>query len=87
MFPEVGTHSIDIESPQRNDKVELLTKEGHVVGIGVVDNSYKTGMELNHLKLFPSEVAVKVVRVVDEMVWTGELVGERLGQCLGFVIR
>lgn len=46
-------HTIDIESQQRNDKVKLLSEGGHIVGSGVVDNSYKRGVELNHLKLFP----------------------------------
>ena len=30
---------------------------------------------------------MRVSYVVDEMVWTGKLVGERLGQCLGLFIR
>jgi hypothetical protein len=32
-------------------------------------------------------VVVQVVRVLEESMWTGEIVGERLGQCVGFVIR
>jgi hypothetical protein len=32
-------------------------------------------------------VAIQVVQVLDESVWTWEIVGERLGQCVGFVIR
>jgi hypothetical protein len=44
-------------------------------------------MELNAVKLCPFEVAVQVVQVLDESVWTGEIVGERLGQCVGFVKR
>jgi hypothetical protein len=44
-------------------------------------------MELNVVKLCPFEVAVQVVRVLEESLWTGEIVGERLGQCVGFVIR
>jgi hypothetical protein len=39
------------------------------------------------VKSCPFEVAVQVVQVLDESVWTGEIVGERLGQCVGFVIR
>jgi hypothetical protein len=38
------------------------------------------------VKLCPFEVAVQVVQVLDESVWTGEIVGERLGQCIDFVI-
>jgi hypothetical protein len=38
------------------------------------------------VKLCLFEVAVQVVQVLDESVWTGEIVGERLGQCVGFVI-
>jgi hypothetical protein len=44
-------------------------------------------MELNAVKLYPFEVAAQVVQVLDKSVWTGEIVGERLGQCVGFVIR
>jgi hypothetical protein len=32
-------------------------------------------------------VAVQVVQVLEESVWTGEIVGEWLGQGVGFVIR
>jgi hypothetical protein len=39
------------------------------------------------VKLCPFEVAVQVVRVLEESVWTWKIVGERLGQCIGFVIR
>jgi hypothetical protein len=44
-------------------------------------------MELNAVKLCPSEVAVKIVEVRDGSVWTGEIVEEQLGQCVGLVIR
>jgi hypothetical protein len=52
---------------------------------GIVE--LKCGMELNAVKLSPSEVAIRVMQVSDGFVWTGEIVGERLGQCIGFVIR
>jgi hypothetical protein len=39
------------------------------------------------VKLCPFEMAVQVVRILEESVWTREIVGERLGQCVGFVIR
>jgi hypothetical protein len=67
--------------------VELLGPGGNVVGTGVLQENIKCGMELNAVKLYPFEVAVQVVQVLDESVWTGEIVGERLGQCVGFVIR
>jgi hypothetical protein len=67
--------------------VELLGLEGYVVGTGVLQENIKCGMELNAVKLCPFEVAVQVVQVLDESVWIGEIVGERLGQCVGFVIR
>ena len=44
-------------------------------------------MELNGLKLFPSKVAVRITRVDDTLHWTGEVVGERLGMCIGLIIR
>jgi hypothetical protein len=67
--------------------VELLGLGGTVVGTGVLQENIKCGMELNAVKLCSFEVAVQVVQVLDESMWTGEIVGERLGQCVGFVIR
>jgi hypothetical protein len=66
--------------------VELLGPGGNVVGTGVLQDNIKCGMELNAMKLYPFEVAVQVVQVLDKSVWIGEIVGERLGQCVGFVI-
>jgi hypothetical protein len=67
--------------------VELLGPGGNVVGTGVLQDNIKCRMELNAVKLCPFEVAVQVVQVLDESVWTWEIVGERLGQCVSFVIR
>jgi hypothetical protein len=67
--------------------VEFLGPGGNVVGTGVLQDNIKYGMELNAVKLCPFEVAVQVVQVLDESVWIGEIVGEWLGQCVGFVIR
>jgi hypothetical protein len=66
--------------------VELLGLGGNVVGTGVLQDNIKCGMELNAVKLYPFEVAIQVVRVIEESVWIGKIVGERLGQCIGFVI-
>ena len=38
------------------------------------------------MKLCPFEVAVQVVQVLEESVWTREIIGEQLDQCVGFVI-
>jgi hypothetical protein len=67
--------------------VELLGSGGNVVGTGVIDGNIKYSMDLNVVKLCPSEVAVWVVEISDGSVWIGEIVGERLGQCIGLVIR
>jgi hypothetical protein len=81
------------ESIQRSTEVrgmgtmELLGSGGNVVGSGVLQDNIKCRIELNAVKLCPFEVAVQVVRVLEESVWTGKIVGERLGQCVGFVIR
>jgi hypothetical protein len=53
--------------------------------IGIHGN-IKCGMEFNTVKLCPSDVAIRVVEVSDGSMWTGEIVGERLGQCVGLVI-
>jgi hypothetical protein len=41
----------------------------------VIDVNIKCGMELNAMKMCPSEVAVRVVEVSDGSVWIGEIVG------------
>ena len=67
--------------------VELLNANNIVVGTGMINNNFKCGMELNAVKLCPFEVAIRVVHVYDGSVWTGELVGERLNECVGLTIR
>jgi hypothetical protein len=41
---------------------------GNVVGTGVLQDNIKYRMELNAVKLYPFEVAVQVVRVLEESV-------------------
>jgi hypothetical protein len=65
---------------------ELLGLGENVVGMGVINENIKCGMELNTVKLCPSEVAVRVIEVRDGFVWTGEIVEGWLGQCVGLVI-
>ena len=60
LFPEAATHYVHTENQYRTPIVEFLSEGGNIVGIGAVDNSIKCGMELNHVKLFPSEVVVRV---------------------------
>ena len=67
--------------------VELLGLRDNVVETGVLQDNIKCRMELNAVKLCPFEVAIQVVQVLDESVWTREIVEEWLGQCVGFVIR
>jgi hypothetical protein len=64
---------------QGTGMVDLLGPCGTIVGIGVVHGNIKSGMELHGVKLCPFEVAVQVVRVGYESVWTREILGERLG--------
>jgi hypothetical protein len=60
------------ESIQRSTEVrgtgtvELLGPGVNVVGTGVLQDNIKYGMELNAVKLYPFEVAVQVVQVLDE---------------------
>jgi hypothetical protein len=67
--------------------VELLGPGASVVGKGVIDGNIKCGMELNTVKLCPSKVAIRIVEVSDGYVWTEEIMGEWLGQCVGLVIQ
>ena len=65
----------------------MLSESGDVVGLATKEDAFVSGMELNGLKLFPSEVAVRITRVDDALHWTGEVMGERLGMCVGLIIR
>ena len=62
------------ESIQRSTEVrgtgtvELLGPGGTVVGTGVLQDNINCGMELNVVKLCPFEVAVQVVRVLEESI-------------------
>ena len=47
----------------QNNRVELLSDSGAIVGFAYIDNSIKTNMELNGSKLFPLEVAVRITEV------------------------
>ncbi|HYP42797.1 MAG TPA: hypothetical protein VEQ18_02130 [Candidatus Nitrosocosmicus sp.] len=67
--------------------VELLIEDDMLVGQGFVDQTYQPGMELHYLKLTPDEVAVCVTEVFQGSLWVDEVVGERLEQCVGLVIR
>lgn len=87
LFDDANTSVHPRAKTPQTGTVELLGIGGNIVGKGVIDENIKCGMELHAVKLCPSEVAVKVVHVVDGTAWTGELVGEQLQQCLGLVIR
>ena len=66
--------------------MELLRQGGNVIRTTILQENIKCGMELNAVKLCLFEVAVQVVRVIEESVWTGKIVGEWRGQCISFVI-
>jgi hypothetical protein len=53
--------------------VELLGPGGNIVGTGVLQDNIKYGMQLNAVKLYPFEVAVQVVQVLDESCRQGRL--------------
>jgi hypothetical protein len=86
---DTTTRTNIVENSQRSQSsyVNLLSLEGNIVGVGILQHSIHVGMTLNYIKLFPSEVAVRVIEVSDASYWTGEVIGERLGMCLGLTIR
>ena len=57
---------------QQNSSVELFSDTGTVVGMAIIENTFRSGMELNGMRLFPSEVAMRITRVDDELHWTKE---------------
>ena len=65
--------------------MELLGLEGNIFGMGVLQDNIKCGMELNTVKLCSFEVVVQVIQVLEELVWTREIIGEPLGQCVAFL--
>ena len=79
--------STSVNASELERTVELLSESGDVVGLATKEDTFMSGMELNGLKLFPSEVAVRITRVDDTLHWTGEVVGERLGMCIGLIIQ
>jgi hypothetical protein len=83
----VHARSIGIITSKRRETVELLSAIGDVVGMATTELELGSGMELHGLKLFPSEVAVRITRIDDALHWTGEVIGERLGLCMGLIIR
>jgi hypothetical protein len=46
----------------KNNRVSLRSKDGTLIGEGVLDVNFTTGTILNGVKLFPTEVAVQVTR-------------------------
>ena len=56
--------------------MELLGLGDNVVGTGVLQDNIKCRMELNAVRLYPFEMVVQVVRLLEESVWTGEIVGK-----------
>ena len=56
----------EVHTLGRNNMVKLLSNSGAIVGFACIENSIKTGMELNGSKLFPSEMAVRITEVRDE---------------------
>ena len=55
--------------------------------MGFTDSTVQSGMALHGVKLFSLEVAVYITQVDDILHWTGEVVGEKLGLCMGLTIR
>lgn len=45
--------------------MELVLEDGHVVGMGMKDNSLANNMVLNYVKLSPIEMVVHVTHIFD----------------------
>lgn len=82
-----GDGITQVISSQLGRTFELLSERREVVGLATREYTFETGAQLHGSKLFPSEVAVRITRVDDALHWTGEIVGERLGMCVGLIIR
>src|SRR5579875_2006317 len=78
---------VEMENSEPETTVELLSKIGDVVGLATREHTFQSGMELHGCRMFPSKVAVRIIQVDDASHWTGEVVGERLGACMGLIIR
>jgi hypothetical protein len=71
----------------RTNCVSLRSEDGTLVGKGVLDVNFTTGMVLDGVKIFPNEVVVQVTRVWKPGHWIGETSCPTLGEGLGQIIR
>ena len=84
---QIHERSVGMDNFEPRRTIELLSEIGNVVGLATMEHAFESGMELHGSRLFPSEVAVRIIRVDDALHWIGEVVGERLGSCMGLIIR
>ena len=76
---QIRERSVGMDNFEPGKTIELLSKIGNVVGLATMEHAFESGMELHGSRLFPSKMAVRIIRVDDALHWIGEIVGERLG--------
>jgi hypothetical protein len=87
LFAEDSISQNNGRTGKESNHVSLRSKDGMLIGEGVFDISFTTGMVLNGIKLFPNEMAVQVTRVWKPSHWIGETSCPTLSEGLGHVIR
>jgi hypothetical protein len=70
----------------KSNHVSLCSEDGMLVGKGVVDVNFTTGIVLHGVKLFPNEVVVQVTQVWKFNHWIGEISWPILSEGLEHVI-
>jgi len=64
----LGRHTI--QENRYEDIVQLISEVDVGVGLDVIDDNITCEMELHHVKLWPYEVAMHMLQVVDDTIWT-----------------
>src|SRR5688572_12940482 len=67
---QIHERSVGMDNFELGKTIELLSEIGDVVGLATMEHAFESGMELHGSSLFPSKVAVHIIRVDDALHWT-----------------
>ena len=86
LFVEDSNSQNNDRTDNKSNRISLHSKDGMLIGDGVFDVNFTTGMVLNGVKLSLNEVAVQVIQVLKPSHWIGETTCPTLSEGLGHVI-
>ena len=67
---QIQERSVGIGDFEAGRTVELLSKIGIVVDLAKKEHAFESGMVLHGCRMFPSEVAMRIIWVDDALHWT-----------------